>query len=111
MHADLLSLTFRDASKIYRDTRLVKGRVRAQTICAPAARDCATTATHPGTTRYDDQMAPSQQPPPPSRPDPDAARRAAQLHHAMSKAPAGSKERRFLRRAAERARARARAGE
>jgi hypothetical protein len=27
MHADLLSLTFRDASKIYRDTHSVKGHV------------------------------------------------------------------------------------
>jgi hypothetical protein len=39
--------------------------------------------------------------------NPEAARRAAVLHHEMSKAPAGSKQRRFLRRAAERARARA----
>ncbi len=50
------------------------------------------------------------QPPQPSKPDPgDAARRAAQLHHEMSRAPIGSKERRFLRRAAERARKRAEA--
>ncbi|ADB52451.1 hypothetical protein [Conexibacter woesei] len=47
-------------------------------------------------------------PQPPPRPDPEAARRAAQLLHEMSKAPVGSKKRRFLRRAAERARARAR---
>jgi hypothetical protein len=52
------------------------------------------------------------QPPQPSRPDAteaEAARRAAQLHHEMSRAPVGSKERRFLRRAAERARKRAEA--
>lgn len=42
--------------------------------------------------------------------DRDAKRRAVLLRHQMSQAPAGSKERRFLRRAAERARARARAG-
>ncbi len=54
-------------------------------------------------------MASPQQPPPP-KPDPDAVRRAAELNHEMSKAPVGSKERRFLRRAAERARKRARAG-
>lgn len=70
----------------------------------------ATTATHRRAGRYDDQMALPQQPPAP-KPDPEATRRAAQLHHEMSKAPVGSKERRFLRRAAERARARARAGE
>lgn len=35
--------------------------------------------------------------------DPELARRAAQLRHAMSRAPAGSRQRRFLRRAAERA--------
>ncbi|MBB4664085.1 hypothetical protein [Conexibacter arvalis] len=69
------------------------------------------TATHRAPSRYDDQMPTSQQPTPPPKPDAEAARRAAQLHHAMSKAPVGSKERRFLRRAAERARARARAGE
>jgi hypothetical protein len=46
---------------------------------------------------------------PARRADPEAARRAAVLHHEMSKAPVGSKQRRFLRRAAERARARARA--
>ncbi|MCW2952751.1 MAG: hypothetical protein JWQ48_1921 [Conexibacter sp.] len=39
--------------------------------------------------------------------DPELARRAAQLQHAMSRAPAGSRQRRFLRRAAERARRRA----
>lgn len=42
--------------------------------------------------------------------DPEASRRAAELHHAMSQAPVGSRERRFLRRAAERAKARARRG-
>jgi hypothetical protein len=46
-------------------------------------------------------------PPPRPKPDPEAARRAAQLHHAMSQAPIGSRERRFLRRAAARAKARA----
>ncbi len=54
------------------------------------------------------------QPPQPSKPDAadaeaEAARRAAQLHYEMSRAPIGSKERRFLRRAAERARKRAEA--
>jgi hypothetical protein len=48
-------------------------------------------------------------PQPRAKPDPAANRRAAQLHHAMSKAPVGSRERRFLRRAAERAKSRARA--
>lgn len=52
-------------------------------------------------------MAPS--PPQPSKPDPDAARRAAQLHYEMSRAPIGSRQRRFLKRAAERARKRAQA--
>lgn len=74
-------------------------------------RHRATTATRRGGGRYDDQMALPQQQPPAPKPDPEATRRAAQLHHEMSKAPVGSKERRFLRRAAERARARARAGE
>lgn len=50
------------------------------------------------------------QPPQPSKPEAaEAARRAAQLHYEMSRAPIGSKERRFLRRAAERARKRAEA--
>jgi hypothetical protein len=51
----------------------------------------------------------SRSPSPKPQRDADATRRAAQLHHEMSKAPVGSRERRFLRRAAERARARARA--
>lgn len=45
------------------------------------------------------------------RVNPHAARRAAELRYEMSKAPVGSKQRRFLRRAAERARARALARE
>jgi len=50
------------------------------------------------------------QPPQPTKPEAsEAARRAAQLHYEMSRAPVGSKERRFLRRAAERARKRAEA--
>jgi hypothetical protein len=50
------------------------------------------------------------QPPQPSKPDADEeARRAARLQYEMSRAPIGSKERRFLRRAAERARKRAEA--
>ncbi len=78
---------------------------------ASRPRRRATTATRRGAGRYDDQMAMTQQQPPAQKPDPEATRRAAQLHHAMSQAPVGSKQRRFLRRAAERARARARAGE
>jgi hypothetical protein len=50
-------------------------------------------------------MASPTQPPKPTR---EAARRAALLHYEMSRAPIGSKQRRFLRRAAERARQRAR---
>jgi hypothetical protein len=46
-------------------------------------------------------------PPQPPRPTPEAVRRAAELRHEMSQAPIGSKQRRFLRRAAERARKRA----
>lgn len=50
------------------------------------------------------------QSPQPSKPDAaESARRAAQLQQEMSRAPIGSKERRFLRRAAERARKRAEA--
>lgn len=55
-------------------------------------------------------MAPQPQPPEqPPKPDSEAALRAAQLLHEMSRAPVGSKQRRFLRRAAERARKRAQA--
>lgn len=55
---------------------------------------------------------PHDQPPPHDqapKPDPDAALRAAELQREMSRAPIGSKQRRFLRRAAERARKRAQA--
>ncbi len=41
--------------------------------------------------------------------DPELLRRAAQLKYEMSRAPAGSRQRRFLRRAAERAAERANA--
>jgi hypothetical protein len=50
--------------------------------------------------------------PPPEPPKPaetDAARRASELALEMSRAPIGSRQRRFLRRAAERARKRAQA--
>ena len=53
---------------------------------------------------------PSDPAPRPATADPEARRRAAELRHAMSRAPVGSRERRFLRRAAERALARARRG-
>jgi hypothetical protein len=53
-------------------------------------------------------MTPDRPRTPSPRIDAAAARRAAQLRYEMSKAPAGSKQRRFLRRAAERAAARAR---
>ncbi|MDO8213451.1 hypothetical protein [Conexibacter sp. CPCC 206217] len=39
----------------------------------------------------------------PAQPAPDWVERAARLHHEMSQAPVGSKQRRFLKRAAERA--------
>jgi hypothetical protein len=53
--------------------------------------------------------AQSQPPDQPPKPDPEAALRAARLLQEMSRAPVGSKQRRFLRRAAERARRRAQA--